>query len=333
MTPAAPPPRETVGLVIPLYNEEAVLPLLIDEIEAFRQDHPEVQQIVLVDDGSTDATARLARDLTAGKPGYVLIRFSRNFGHQLAITAGMEAVRTDAAVIMDADLQDPFWVVTEMIARWRQGYDVVYGVRKRREGETLFKRTATRLFYRLFQRLADVDAPLDTGDFRLVSRAVLDEYRRIQEQQPYVRGLIAWLGFNQTGIEYVRPGRAAGQTKYPFRKLLQLAVDGITAFSDRPLRYAARLGLVASALSMLGLVWVVIAKLVYGIPVSGWTSLMVTLFLFGGLQLFFLGVLGSYLARVFAEVRRRPRYIIRERWHSDADAGVPVPASSRPTAR
>ncbi|RMH55504.1 MAG: glycosyltransferase, partial [Bacteroidetes bacterium] len=197
----------------------------------------------------------------------------------------------------------------------------------------LFKRTATRLFYRLFQRLADVDAPLDTGDFRLVSRAVLDEYRRIQEQQPYVRGLIAWLGFNQTGIEYVRPGRAAGQTKYPFRKLLQLAVDGITAFSDRPLRYAARLGLVASALSMLGLVWVVIAKLVYGIPVSGWASLMVTLFLFGGLQLFFLGVLGSYLARVFAEVRRRPRYIIRESWHSDADAGVPVPASSRPTAR
>lgn len=329
MTPPASSPRNTVGLVIPLYNEEDVLPLLIDAIEAYRQDHPEVQQVVLIDDGSDDGTARLARDLTAGKPGYVLLQFSRNFGHQLAITAGMEAVRTDAAVIMDADLQDPFWVVTEMIERWRDGYDVVYGIRKRREGETLFKRTATRLFYRFFHRIADVDAPLDTGDFRLVSRAVLDEYRRIQEQQPYVRGLIAWLGFNQTGIEYVRPGRAAGETKYPFRKLLQLAVDGITSFSDRPLRYAARLGLLTAALSMIGLIWVVIAKLAYGIPVSGWASLMVTLFFFGGLQLFFLGVMGSYLARVYAEVRSRPRYIIQERWHSD----TPTPAPSRSSVR
>lgn len=317
--------RETVAFIIPLYNEEAVLPLLVAELEAYRAAHPEVVQVVFIDDGSRDQTAALVRKLTGHLDGYVLIRFSRNFGHQLAVTAGMEFVETDAAVIMDADLQDPLHVVTEMIEKWKAGFDVVYGIRKRREGETLFKRTATKVFYRLFRHLSDTDAPLDTGDFRLVSRPVLDAFRKMQEQQPYVRGLVSWIGFNQTGIEYIRPARAAGETKYPFRKLLKLATDGLFSFSDRPLRYAVRLGLLVSALSVLGLIWVLIDKYIIGVEVVGWASIVFALFFFGGLQLFFLGIVGAYLARVYEEVKARPRYLVRETWASEVVAEAPLP--------
>lgn len=310
--------RETVAFVIPLYNEEEVFPLLFDEIERYRDAHPEVTQVVFVDDGSRDRTAALVRDRTADRDGYVLVRFSRNFGHQLAITAGMEFVDADAAVVMDADLQDPLEVVTEMIRKWRDdGYDVVYGIRREREGEPVLKRGLTHVFYRFFHRIADVRAPVDAGDFRLVSRRVLEAFRRCQEQQPYVRGLIAWLGFNQTGVEYVRPPRAAGTTKYPLRKLMRLALDGITSFSDRPLRYAVRIGLLVSLLSVFGLVWVVLQKYVVGVEVTGWASLIFALFFFGGVQLFFLGVVGAYLARVYEEVKARPRYVVQEVWASE----------------
>lgn len=310
------PERNTVAIVVPLYNEEAVVPLLIEEIEAYREWRPEVQQVVLVDDGSRDATAASVRRLTEGKEGYLLLRFSRNFGHQVAITAGLEFVEADAAVVMDADLQDPFWVVTKMIEKWRDGYDVVYGIREEREGETVFKRAATYMFYRFFKRMSDVEAPLDTGDFRLISREVLDAFSKLQERQPFVRGLIAWLGFNQTGIHYARPARAAGKTKYPLKKLWRLATDGITSFSDKPLWYAVGIGMALSMLSVLGLVWVLIDKFVYGVPV-GWASLIFAAFFFGGVQLFFLGIVGAYLARVYEEVKSRPRYVMKETWSSD----------------
>ncbi len=312
--------RKTVGLVIPLYNEEAVLPLLIQEIEAYRREHPEVVQVVMVDDGSRDQTARLVCDLTGDLPGYVLLRFSRNFGHQLAVTAGMHFVETDAAVIMDADLQDPLSAVTAMIAKWREGYDVVYGVRKHREGETRFKLATATLFYRLFRFMTDLDMPLDTGDFRLLSRRVLDAYQRIQEQQPFVRGLITWLGFNQTGIEYERAARAAGETKYTVRKMFRLASRSLTSFSDKPLRFAVRLGLITSALAFLGLIWVLFVKYVFNAAITGWASLIFVGFFFGGLQLFFLGVVGMYLGRVYEEVRGRPRYVLRELWKSESRA-------------
>ena len=321
------PERNTVAIVVPLYNEEAVVPLLIEEIEAYRTTHPEVTQVVLVDDGSRDATARGVRRLTNGKEGYTLLRFSRNFGHQIAITAGLEFVETDAAVIMDADLQDPFWMVSKMIEKWREGYDVVYGIREEREGETVFKRAATYLFYRFFQRMSDVEAPLDTGDFRLISREVLDAFARLHERQPFVRGLIAWLGFNQTGIRYTRPARAAGKTKYPLKKLWRLATDGITSFSDKPLWYAVGIGMAISLLSVLGLIWVLINKFVFGVPV-GWASLIFAAFFFGGIQLFFLGIVGAYLARVYEEVKSRPRYILKETWSSDARHSEVVPMSA-----
>ncbi len=313
--------RQTIAVVVPLFNEEDVVPLLIDEIEAFREAHPEVTEVILVDDGSRDATAERIRRRTDGTPGYTLLRFSRNFGHQIAITAGLEFASADAAIIMDADLQDPFDVVEQMIERWRDGYDVVYGIREEREGETLFKRAATYVFYRFFDRMSDIEAPLDTGDFRLVSREVLDAYKQLTERQPFVRGLIAWLGFNQIGVRYSRPPRAAGTTKYPLRKLWRLATDGITAFSDKPLWYAAAIGMAISLMSVLGLVWVVFDKYVLGVQETGWASLIFAAFFFGGIQLFFLGIVGAYLARVYEEVKARPRYVLREVWASDEPSG------------
>jgi len=301
--------------------------MLIDEIETFRASHPDVTEVVLIDDGSRDGTADQVRRLTGNLPGYTLIRFSRNFGHQIAITAGMEYVSTDAAVIMDADLQDPLKVVEQMIAAWREGYDVVYGIRDEREGETLFKRAATFLFYRFFDRMSDVDVPLDTGDFRLVGREVLDAYRGLTERQPFVRGLVAWLGFNQTGIRYARPARAAGTTKYPFRKLWRLATDGITSFSDKPLWYAAAIGMSIALLSGVGLVWVLLQKYAFDVEVAGWSSLIFAAFFFGGVQLFFLGIVGAYLARVYEEVKKRPRYVLRDVWTSEEAVREPSSAS------
>ncbi|HYE59319.1 MAG TPA: glycosyltransferase family 2 protein, partial [Rhodothermales bacterium] len=215
--------RETVALVIPLFNEEAVLPLLIEEIERFRAARPEVTQVVLVDDGSRDTTLALARRLIEGRPGYVLVAFARNFGHQLAVTAGLHVVDTDAAIILDADLQDPLDVAGQMIDRWREGYDVVYGVRETRDGESAFKKLTAAAFYRFFRWATDLEMPLDTGDFRLMSRRVIEAYKQLHEQQPFVRGLVSWLGFNQVGLPYRRAARAAGETKYPLKKMLRFA--------------------------------------------------------------------------------------------------------------
>jgi dolichol-phosphate mannosyltransferase len=314
------PQRNTLSIVVPLYNEEAVVPTLIEQLEAFRRDRPYVVEVVLVDDGSTDRTATLVRELTVGKSGYLLLSYSRNFGHQLAITGGLHVASADAAVVMDADLQDPLEVVDDMVRRWRDGYDVVYGVRRARSGDSRVKSFLRHGFYRFFQRFTELDAPLDVGDFRLMSRPVLDAFEEIQEQQPYVRGLVSWLGFNQIGVEYDRPARAAGSSKYPMRKLSRLAADGLTSFSNKPLRYAVRIGLVTSVLSVAGLFWAVITKLLQPETISGWASIIFVAFFFGGLQLFFLGVVGAYLGRVYDEVKSRPRFVISDLWTSDDPA-------------
>lgn len=306
-----------VALIIPLYNEEEVVPALIREVERFRAGRPEVTHVILVDDGSIDRTFPMLRDLIGDAAGYTIVRFSRNFGHQLAVTAGLEMCSSDAAVILDADLQDPLDVAGQFIDKWREGYDVVYGIRRTRGGMTTMEKWTARAYYRFFRRFTDVDAPVDAGDFRLVSRRVMDAYRQLGEQQPYVRGLVAWLGFNQTGVEYDRPERAAGASKYPWRRRIQLAVDGIASFSARPLRYAVRVGLLLSLGSMLGLVWVLLTKYVFHTAITGWASLIFVGFFFGGLQLFFLGIVGSYLARVYDEVKARPRYVIQDRWTSE----------------
>ncbi|MEQ9104278.1 MAG: glycosyltransferase family 2 protein [Rhodothermales bacterium] len=309
----------TISLIIPLFNEEDMIPVLIREIEAFRAARAalgDAVDVLLVDDGSRDGTFARVQERVAALEGYTVIRFSRNFGHQLAVTAGLELCRADAAIILDADLQDPLDVAGAMIDRWKEGYDVVYGIRRARVGMTFMERWTARWFYRFFRSFTAVDAPVDAGDFRLVSRRVMDAYARLGEQQPYVRGLIAWLGFNQTGIEYDRPGRAAGTSKYPMRKRLQLAMDGVASFSTQPLKYAVRLGLLIALGSVAGLIWVLLTKYVFGTAITGWASLIFAAFFFGGLQLFFLGIVGSYLARVYEEVKGRPRYVVQDSWMS-----------------
>ncbi len=308
-----------VTLIIPVYNEESVLPLLVREMEIFRSGRNEDIQVLFIDDGSTDDSVGVIRSATAALTGYSLVQFSRNFGHQLAVTAGIELCKSEAAVIMDADLQDPLETAGKMIDAWHEGYDSVYGVRSERENVGILQRLTARMYYRFFRSFTGVEAPVDAGDFRLISRKVMDAYKQFGEQQPYVRGLVSWLGFKQKGIDYVRPGRAAGKTKYPWSRRFELAIDGIASFSGKPLKYAVRLGLLVSTGSFLGLIWVLLTKYVFQTAITGWASLIFVGFFFGGIQLFFLGVLGSYLARVYEEVKGRPRYVVSEVWLSGQD--------------
>lgn len=306
-----------ISLVIPLYNEEEMLPILVAELEAFRQERPEVKEIVFINDGSTDATYQKAIELIEELEGYRLICFSRNFGHQFAVTAGLEITTGDAAIIMDADLQDPLEVAGKMIDTWKQGYDVVYGVRESREGESWFKKITAKLFYRIFKWFTDLDIPLDTGDFRLLSRAVIEKYKSITEQQPFVRGLITWLGFNQIGLPYHREKRKAGETKYPLSKMIRLASHAISSFSDKPLRIAVHSGIWVSILAVIGIIWVFYTRLILDVAVPGWASSLVIILFLGGVQMLFLGIIGLYISRIYSEVKQRPRYIISEIWNSE----------------
>ncbi len=304
-----------------MFNEAESIPALVAEIEAFRAERPFITEVILVDDGSTDGSGLLIRELTSNRSGYFLIGFTRNFGHQPAITAGLSAVEADAAVVLDADLQDPLVVVDDMVQLWREGYDDVYGIRRQRAGDGWLRRRARHLFYLFFRRFTGVNAPADVGDFRLLSRRVIDAYMDLHEQRPYVRGLVSWLGFNQIGVEYDRPQRRTGRSKYPLSKLARLAFTGLTSFSNRPLRYAVRAGVLVSMLSFAGLVWAVVTKLLYPETISGWASLIFVGFFFGGVQLLFLGIVGTYLGRVYDEVKSRPRFVVRETWQSKVDTG------------
>lgn len=315
--------QKQVSLVIPLFNEEEMLSILITELEAFRKDRPEITEIIFVNDGSRDKTEEKAIKLLQNKNGYVFLSFTRNFGHQIAVSAALDYVTKDAAIIMDADLQDPLTVAGEMIDTWEKGFDVVYGIRSRREGEGWFKRTSAAVFYRFFKWITDLDMPLDTGDFRLLSKEVISSYQKISEQQPFVRGLIAWLGYNQAGIYYKRNARKAGNTKYPFRKMLRLASHAITSFSDKPLRIATQVGVATSFLALIGMIWVFYARLVLDSAVPGWASSLVIILFLGGIQMLFLGIIGVYIARIYAEVKQRPRYIIKGIWHSTSQQNSP----------
>ena len=308
-----------VDLIIPLYNEEEMLPILISELEAFKASRSEDVSVLFVNDGSVDQSLAVVQELTSSLNGYRVISFSRNFGHQKAVTAGINLSTADAVIVMDADLQDPLDVAGLMLDKWKEGYDVVYGVREDREGVPVAERVTAHWFYRLFRSLSGINAPVDTGDFRLLSRPVVEAFNSFSEQQPYVRGLVAWLGFNQVGIPYSRPGRKAGTTKYPMKKRFRLAMDSLTAFSSRPLEMAVKVGLFVSGGSVLGLVWVVLTKYLFGTAITGWASLIFAAFFFGGIQLFFLGMVGLYVARVYEEVKGRPRYVISDVWNSGSN--------------
>jgi len=300
------------SIVIPIYNEEESFPALVRRLREVmdRLDGP--AEVVLVDDGSRDASYELMAAVNREDPRFKVLQLSRNFGHQIAITAGMDVAAGQAVIVMDADLQDPPEVILQMAARWQEGYEVVYAVREHREGETVFKRKTATLFYGLQRRLAEIDQPVEVGDFRLVDRKALDAFLQMRERNRYVRGMFSWVGFRQTAVPYVRASREAGQSKYPLRKMLRLALDGFIGFSTAPLRFAMTLGLLISVASVTYGIVAIALKLA-GLPdVPGYASLLATITFLSGVQLTVIGMVGQYVARIYDEVRARPLYLVRD---------------------
>lgn len=302
--------RPELSIVIPVFNEEAVIGELERRLNAFLSGMGVTWEVVFVNDGSSDKSADMLAELCQRDPRYKLVSFSRNFGHQLAITAGLDYAIGDAVVMMDADLQDPPEVVAEMLARFRDGYDVVYGVRIRRSGETWLKRLTAASFYRLFRMMVGVNIPLDAGDFRLISRRVMITLSALRETHRFVRGMVSWVGFKQIAVYYERPERFAGETHYPYRKMFRLAFDGMTAFSSVPLRFATWLGTASSVVGIGVALWVIYARLFLTGSVAGWATIMIAVCLGSGAQLLMIGILGEYVGRIYDEVKRRPLYLV-----------------------
>ena len=319
--------KQLVSVVVPVFNEEEVLPLLYERLTATLAKTGMDWEIVFVDDGSSDRSWAMLAALQASDPRVVALSFSRNFGHQMAVSAGLDHARGDAVVFIDADLQDPPEVILQFVQRFREGYDVAYGVREQRLGESLFKRATAALFYRTIRRITSVDIPADTGDFRIVSRRVADALRTLPEKHRFIRGLVSWVGFKQIGVPYVRQPRAAGETKYPLRKMLRFASDAVTSFSTAPLRLATTAGVVASLFAFLYAAFAIVRKLVDGTTVEGWASLIVVVAFLGGLQLLALGIIGAYVGRIYEQIKDRPLYVIAEVRSSRAPDAVSVPAN------
>ncbi len=323
------PDKPTLGVVIPCFNEQAVLPELIDELKKLANVVANPVFFLFVDDGSSDRTPELLEELTAGDDRFAALRFPRNFGHQTAVSAGLAHARGDVVAVIDADLQDPPLLIADMVAKWREGFDVVYGVRRnRKEGPVL--RFCYSAFYKLLKGIANVELPLDAGDFCVMDRAVVDRINRMPEHNRFVRGLRGWAGGRQTGLPYDRSARAAGEPKYSLIKLFNLAVDGLVSFSWAPLRLAVWLGLAASLVSFLLLVWAVVATVVTGDTPSGWASLAVMVLFLGGVQLIVLGIFGEYLGRIFEEVKNRPHFLIDGRSGWVGDEGGSEAGETRP---
>ena len=313
-----------VSIVIPCYNEEGNLWETHRRVTQALSQADVDYEIVYVDDGSRDATPGMLRDLQAHDARVRVIYLSRNFGHQFAVTAGLAHAGGDAAIIMDADLQDPPEVAIEMIQRWQEGYDVVYGVRTDREGETRFKLITATMFYRLIRWLSDTEIPLDTGDFRLLDRKVVDAIVAMPERDRFVRGMVSWAGYRQIGVPYRRAARFAGETKYPFPKMVRFALDGILSFSVKPLRLSTLMGFVSAGLALTGILYALGIRLFTQRWVTGWTALIIAILFLGGAQLISLGIIGEYIGRLYGEAKRRPLYLVRE------TLGLEPPASHFP---
>lgn len=302
----------TLSLVVPVFNE-------VDGIDAFYERTARAldalpgctSEMVFVDDGSSDGSYQRLAAFHARDPRVRVVKLSRNFGHQVAISAGIDVADSDCTVVIDADLQDPPEVMADMVTKWREGYDVVYGLRTDRAGESALKLWTAALFYRLLKRVAKIDVPVDVGDFRLMSRRVTEELKQLREKDRFVRGLVSWIGYPQTGVPYRRDKRYAGETKYPYTKMIKFAFDGITSFSTVPLKLATWLGYAASALAFTYMLSVFVQKWM-GITVQGWATVMVAMLFLGGVQLICLGIVGEYLGRIFTELKPRPMYVVAE---------------------
>ncbi len=309
-----------ISLVAPVYNEaDGLLEFYQRTTAAMTAIEPPVEhELIFVNDGSSDSSADVLRKLSEDDPRVRVVDLSRNFGHQVAITAGLDWADGDAVVVIDSDLQDPPEVIADMVARWRDGYRVVYGVRQSRSGESGFKLFSAKLFYRLLNRLSDTPLPVDAGDFRLLDRGVVAVLRTLREENRYMRGLVSWVGFRQGAVYYERHGRHAGTTKYPLSKMVRLAVDAVTSFSEKPLRLAWQLGAFMTGATFLLAATIVLAKLIEpGRSIPGYASLMVIVLFLGGVQLFTVGLLGEYVGRIYRESKRRPLYVVAERFGFD----------------
>lgn len=333
--------RPLLSVVLPAYNEQEVLSLTYQRFAAMRAPLAELGldlELVFVNDGSVDATPRLLEQFAAADDGVRAVNLTRNFGHQAAVCAGISLARGDAVAVMDCDLQDPPELLPALVERWREGYHVVYGVRKKRK-EWIGKRLAYWAFYRVFAHISDLDIPLDSGDFCLMDRSVVELLEQLPERQRFVRGLRTWVGLHQTGLEYERPARVAGEPAYTMRALVKLAMDGLVSFSNVPLRMVTRLGMLAALFAMAMGAWVVWSVLTGQPMPRGWASLACLVLLMAAVQLISLGIIGEYLARMFLEVKRRPTYLIasvverdtapsraRElaRWQGRAHRGTPT---------
>jgi glycosyltransferase involved in cell wall biosynthesis len=321
-----------LSVVVPIYFEESLLDEFYSRLKHVLDglrptlDH----EIVFVNDGSTDRSLEMLLSFAESDPSVRVIDLSRNFGHQIAITAGIDAAVGHAVVVIDGDLQDPPEVIAQMVEMWRDGHHVVYGTRARREGESILKLATAKAFYRVLNLLSDTRLPLDTGDFRLMDRVVVDALKEMREETRYIRGMVVWVGFRQIALPYRRDARYAGATKYTLRKVIRLAVHGITSFSSKPLLLSAQFGSVVTFASFLYAAWLVFEKVMRPeTSIAGWTSVLVAILFMGGVQLMSIGVLGAYLGRVFAETKRRPLYVVAGRYGGRCADTVGEPRGSR----
>ncbi|UWQ63108.1 glycosyltransferase family 2 protein [Leisingera caerulea] len=317
-----------LSVVVPCYNEEESVPLLVERLVQAIEPWAQDAEIVLADDGSSDGTWAAIEAAHAKYPVVRGIRLSANRGHQVALTAGLEAARGARIFMLDADLQDPPEILPDMMMMMDRGYDVVYGRRAERQGETLFKKATAYLFYRFLNTLSDVDIPKDTGDFRLVSRRALDAVLAMPERARFIRGMFAWAGFKQIGLEYVRDARVAGETKYPFRAMLRFATDALTGFSTKPLKMATRLAFLSLYVTFLMAVYVFLSLVLYN-TAPGWASMLLAISFFSGIQLLTLGIMGEYIGRLYMESKQRPMYFLSEET-GEGTAAEPVQIEPAP---
>lgn len=306
---------ETHSLVIPIFNEEATLPLLFARLEPlvtkFKNQNMALE-VVLVNDGSRDKSREILNQGAQTYPWIKVLHFSRNFGHQVAITAGLEWATGQTVTVMDGDLQDPPELIEDFLRKWREGFEVVFAVREKRQGETWFKLTTAKVFYRLIRKLTHIEIPVDTGDFRLMDRRAVKAFLSLGERHRFVRGMVSWVGFKQTGVFYKRDSRRHGETHYPLNKMFKFALDGITSFSAIPLQLATYLGFISAAVAFLVGIWVLYSHFFTKQTVQGWSSLVMVVLFLGGAQLVALGVMGEYLGRIYDETKGRPLYIVDE---------------------
>ena len=301
-----------LSVIIPIYNEEENIRLLHQRLTKVLNAMGSSYELIFVNDGSVDQSMQMVMDLAKAENNIKFIDLSRNFGHQIAVMAGLDHAQGEASIIIDADLQDPPELIPEMVAKWKEGYEVVYAKRKSRKGESAMKKWTAKLFYRILRKLTDFDIPVDVGDFRIIDQKIVEVLRNMPERSKYLRGQIAWVGFNQTYVTYNREERHAGETGYSIKKMLDLAMNAVTGFSEAPLRLVTYMGIMVTVFSLLTMMYTLISRLLTDSYVEGWASLMVSILFLGGVQMIAIGILGEYIGRIYRDIRQRPLYIVKD---------------------